>query len=182
MGWSGEQLVERAQAAARTLLDRLEGQKLVLRFVDSYVMGFDRPAIKVPADVYQQRMASLRGEAVMWLGVSLLEQLQRPLARFNLGPLVWRNPAAEARFAENLWTALAGQLGAGREVAASLRQEWEVYEALPDAAARAERFAARIAPLLDPVETMREKAHYAGIKFTPVLTAEARKLADELLR
>ena len=45
----------RARLAAQRLLGHLEGERLIPRFIDSYIMGFDRKHLKNPPDQFLAR-------------------------------------------------------------------------------------------------------------------------------
>ena len=65
MAYSREQLVERAQQTVERLLAALEGERLVPRFVDSYVMGFDRPGLKASPLRYRELLTTVSRECLL---------------------------------------------------------------------------------------------------------------------
>ena len=168
---------ELAEAAARRVLGHLEGERLIARFIDSYVMGFDRPQLKNPPDQFRARSNQLGREALALLGQFVVERCGREFVRFRLGPLTLRDTAAAARFAERFWPALAAQLKLGPDAAAELRARAADYA---DIGGRQPLFRGRIAPLLDPQPQMKEKAEHAGDKFFEALDKVAAQVATRL--
>lgn len=166
-----------AENAAGRVVAHLEGERLISRFIDSYVMGFDRPQLKVPADKFLERANALARQALVLLGVLVEEKCGGQLDRFRLGPLRLRDHAAASRFSRSFWPALGTRLKGGAAPPEELARQAEEYR---DAAARLELFAGRIAPLLDPQPTMKEKAEHAGRKFYEALDQVAAQVATRL--
>jgi hypothetical protein len=155
-----------AHTAAVQVVGQLEGERLIPRFIDSYVMAFDRPQLKNPYEKFRQRSRELGREALLLLGALVVEKAARKLHRFELGPLKLADPAAAREFAEGFWQALADELKGGAEDARELNRRAEDYQN-PDQ--KGLRFRTRVAPLLDPLPQMKEKAEHAGQKFFEAL-------------
>lgn len=177
MGFAPEKVEELAAAAARRVFGHLEGERLIPRFIDSYVMGFDRRQLKNPPDQFLQRSNQLGRLALALLGRLVVEKCRGQFHRLRLGPLRLSDSAARRRFQESFWRALAAELKLNPELAASLAGEAEDYR---DPARRLALFSGRVAPLLDPAPQMREKAEHAGVKFYEALDQVAAQVATRL--
>lgn len=178
MAATPEQVEEKARTAAQRVFGHLEGERLIPRFVDSYVMGFDRRQLKTPPDKFLERSNQLGRLALVLLGRLVAEKCAGQFTRFRLGPLRLADPAAGARFREKFWQALAAELKLGPEVAAALAAESEEYR---EPAARRALFSRRVAPLLDPAPQMQDKAEHAGGKFYEALEKVAEQVAARVL-
>lgn len=174
MGVNPEQAGKLAEAAAERVLAHLEGERLISRFIDSYVMGFDRPQLKNPADEFLARSNQLARQALLLLAVLVEEKCSAKFLRVRLGPLKLRDAGAARGFSEAFWPALAARLRTGAESPAEFSSEAGDYR---NAAGRAGRFAQRVAPLLDPLPRMQEKAEHAGQKFFEALD----KVSDQVV-
>lgn len=163
----------KARLAAQRVFGHLEGERLIPRFIDSYIMGFDRKHLKSPPDQFLARSNQLGRLALLLLGRLVAEKGSAEFTRFRLGPLRLRDAAAGRRFRENFWQALGRELKLSAEAAAGLARDAEEYA---DPAARLELFSGRVAPLLDPAPQMLEKAEHAGRKFYEALD----KVADQV--
>src|SRR3990167_1413549 len=147
-----------ARLAAQRLLGHLEGERLIPRFIDSYIMGFDRKHLKSPPDQFLARSNELGRLALALLGRLLAEKGGGEFHRLRLGPLRLADNAAAARFRENFWRSLAAELKLDSQAADGLEREAEAYA---DPAARAALFRQQVAPLLDPTPSMKDKAEPA---------------------
>jgi hypothetical protein len=165
---------ERAAQAADRVLGHLEGERLIPRFIDSYVMGFDRPGLKNPADQFAERSNRIGREALVLMGLLVTERCGENLHRFKLGPLKLRDAGAARRFADEFWQAMARSLKLKPEQGAGLQRATGDYG---DAQAREALFSGRIAPLLDPAPQMKDKAEHAGRKFFEALDKVAAQVA-----
>ncbi|MBI4467156.1 MAG: hypothetical protein HY656_07010 [Acidobacteria bacterium] len=174
MGLTPEQVEERARAAAHRVFGHLEGERLIPRFVDSYIMGFDRRHLKNPPDQFLARSNQLGRLALVLLGRLVVEKCCGQLYRFRLGPLRLADPSAQRRFREKFWESLAAELKLGPEVGMSLAHEAEEFR---DPAERSALFRERVAPLLDPAPQMKDKAEHAGQKFYEALDTVAEQVA-----
>jgi hypothetical protein len=170
-----EEAEARARQAAQRVLGHLEGERLIPRFIDSYIMGFDRKHLKSPPDEFLTRSNELGRLALALLGRLVAEKGGGEFHRLRLGPLRLADRAAAARFRESLWRALAAELKLGAEAAVGLEQEAAAYS---DPAGRAALFRERVAPLLDPAPSMKDKAEHAGQKFYEALD----KVAEQVVR
>lgn len=179
MGTTAEQVDKLAAAAASRVFGHLEGERLIPRFIDSYVMGFDRPQLKNPPEKFRERSNQLGREALLLLGALVVEKCSAQFHRFRLGPWRLADAAAGGRFEEKFWQALAAELKLSAEVGASLAREAEPYR---DSTQRIPLFSRRVAPLLDPMPQMKEKAEHAGRKFFEALDQVAAQVATRLFR
>src|SRR3990167_1651092 len=171
----GDEAEARARLAAQRLLGHLEGERLIPRFIDSYIMGFDRKHLKSPPDQFLARSNQLGRLALALLARLLAEKGGGEFYRLRLGPLRLADNAAAARFRENFWRALAAELKLDSPAAAGLERDAEAYA---DPAARAALFRQQVAPLLDPTPSMKDKAEHAGQKFYEALN----KVAEQVVR
>ncbi len=165
---------ERAAQAAERVLGHLEGERLIPRFIDSYVMGFDRPGLKNPPDQFAERSNQIGREALVLMGLLVTERCGENLNRFKLGPLKLRDAGAARRFAEEFWQAMSARLKLRPEQVAALQRATGDYG---DAQTREGIFSGRIAPLLDPAPQMKEKAEHAGRKFFEAIDKVAAQVA-----
>ena len=174
---TGEQAQELGRAAAARVLGHLEGERLIPRFIDSYVMGFDRPQLKSPADQFRQRSSQLGWEALLLLSRLVLERCSARFFRFQLGPLRVPDAVARREFSASFWSALAAGLPREGGATADLSRQAEGYR---DPHQRLALFSSRIAPLLDPQPQMKDKAEHAGRKFFQALEQVAGQVAARL--
>ncbi|HXE75092.1 MAG TPA: hypothetical protein VNN18_05595 [Candidatus Xenobia bacterium] len=168
---------EIATQAAERVLGHLEGERLIPRFIDSYVMGFDRPQLKNPPEQFRERSNRIGREALVLMGLLVCERCGERLYRFRLGPLKLRDTDAAERLSAAFWQAMGEELKLRPEQAAELRLGTDDYR---DPQARAEVFRQRIAPLLDPAPQMKDKAEHAGQKFYEALDKVATQVATRL--
>jgi len=177
MGASAEQIEQRARQAAARVVGHLEGERLIPRFIDSYIMGFDRKHLKSPPDQFIARSNQLGRLALLLLGRLVAEKGGGRFFRLRLGPLRLADGAAAARFREKFWQALAAELKIDAQAAAGLPGEAEQYS---DAGARAALFRQQVAPLLDPTPQMKDKAEHAGQKFFEALDQVAEQVTGRV--
>jgi len=177
MGASADEIDQRARQAAARVVGHLEGERLIPRFIDSYIMGFDRKHLKSPPDEFIARSNQLGRLALLLLGRLVAEKAGGRFFRLRLGPLRLADGSAAARFREKFWQALAGELKLDAPAAAGLPGEAEQYG---DAAARAARFRQQVAPLLDPTPQMKDKAEHAGQKFYEALDKVAEQVTTRV--
>lgn len=174
---AGKPVEEIAAQAAQRVLGHLEGERLIPRFIDSYVMGFDRPQLKNPPEQFRERSNQIGREALVLLGLLVSEHCGEKLYRFRLGPLKLRDTGAARRLGEAFWRAMSEELKLRPEQTAELQRGTEDYR---DPQARAELFRQRIGPLLDPAPHMKDKAEHAGQKFYEALDTVAAQVATRL--
>jgi hypothetical protein len=165
---------EVAAQAAERVLGHLEGERLIPRFIDSYVMGFDRPQLKNPPEQFRERSNQIGREALVLLGLLVSEYCGEKLYRFRLGPIKLRDTDAARRLGEAFWRAMSAQLKLRPEQSAELQRGTGDYR---DPHSRAEIFRQRIGPLLDPAPQMKDKAEHAGQKFYEALDKVAAQVA-----
>lgn len=174
---AGKTVEDRAADAAARVLGHLEGERLIPRFIDSYVMGFDRPQLKNPPEEFGERSGRIGREALVLLGLLVTERCGEKLHRFKLGPLKLRDAGAARRLTDGFWQAVAGSLKLRPEQTAELKRATEDYR---DLQAREALFSGRIAPLLDPQPQMKDKAEHAGRKFFEALDKVAAQVATRV--
>lgn len=177
MGVTADETEALARQAAARVVGHLEGERLIPRFIDSYAMGFDRPQLKNPPEKFRERAQEIGHQALLLLGLLVVEKCGEQFHRFKLGPLKLADRAAARRLGEAFWPALAGELKMGPETVAGLARQSEEYR---DLSQRAARFAGRIGPLLDPAPQMKDKAEHAGQKFYEALNKVAAQVAARL--
>jgi hypothetical protein len=165
---------ERAADAATRVLGHLEGERLIPRFIDSYVMGFDRPGLKNPPDQFAARSNRIGREALVLLGRLVTERCGERLHRFKLGPLKLRDAGGARQFTERFWQAMGESLNLRPEQVDDLAGAAEEYR---EPQGREALFSGRIAPLLDPAPQMKDKAEHAGRKFFEALDKVATQVA-----
>ena len=117
---AGKPVEEIAAQAAERVLAHLEGERLIPRFIDSYVMGFDRPQLKSPPEKFRERSNQIGREALVLLGLLVSEHCGEKLYRFQLGPLKLRDTGAAGRLRDAFWQAMTADFNqaAGRRVVA----------------------------------------------------------------
>lgn len=177
MSATPERVNELATQAATRVVGHLEGERLIPRFIDSYVIGFDRPQLKNPPEPFRERSQAIGREALLLLGRLVAEKCGQQFHRLKLGPLQLADRSAARRFQEAFWLELGAQLKMGPGAGGQLARQAEEYG---DAAAREARFAERIAPLLDPAPQMKDKAEHAGHKFFEALDKVAAQVAKRV--
>lgn len=174
---AARQVEKLAQRAAHRVYAHLEGERLIPRFIDSYVMGFDRRQLKNPPEQFRQRSNQLGREALLLLGWLVVEKCGGQFHHFKLGPLRLQDAGAARRFEETFWPALAAQLNRPPSAAAELARLADYYR---DPAERQARFSERVAPLLDPLPPMKDKAEHAGRKFFQALDNVAAQVVTRV--
>jgi len=174
---ASKRIEEMAAQAAERVLGHLEGERLIPRFIDSYVMGFDRPQLKNPPEQFRERSNQIGREALVLLGLLVSEHCGEKLYRFRLGPLKLRDTDAARRLGEAFWQAMSERLKLRPEQAAELQRATNDYR---DPLRRVELFRQRIAPLLDPAPQMKDKAEHAGQKFYEALDKVATQVATRI--
>lgn len=171
---TGKTVEQRATDAATRVLGHLEGERIIPRFIDSYVMGFDRPGLKNPPDQFTERSKRIGREALVLLGQLVTERCGERLHRFKLGPLKLRDAGGARQFTERFWQAMGESLNLRPEQVEDLTWGAESYR---EAQVREALFSERIAPLLDPAPQMKDKAEHAGRKFFEALDKVAAQVA-----
>src|SRR3972149_7091721 len=91
----GDEAEARARQAAQRLVGHREGERLIPRFIDSYIMGFDRKHLKNPPDLFLARSNQLGRLALLLLGRLLAGKGGGGVYRLGPGaPRPGRDPAA----------------------------------------------------------------------------------------
>ncbi len=170
----GEQSKARAAAElARQLHEALLRERIVPRFVDSYVVENSREALQVHAVLYRDLLALLQREALLALTVRALEIIcKEPRAQGRSKPRPIPRRAA-AMFRKDFLSALVRQQGWAIGEALEFQRDLQLYEELLARTAPTQRsrkpfqaanhpFVDRCAFLLD--SSFLEKARLAASK------------------
>ncbi len=177
---------ERAAELARRLLAALEGQRLVERFVDSYVAEFDRRGLKAHPLRYRELLATLGREALLAMVAQVGVELPRYLARRRPPLLRGREVRAAETFREDLLAALARVLRWTAADAEEFHRDLDLYAQLSARQPLPRRrrkpadpaegpFADRCALLLDP--SMLDSSRRAAGK----LQVEIERVTEKIL-
>jgi hypothetical protein len=191
MSRTRKQLAEHAGELARKMLAVLERERLVPRFVDSYVAEFDRRGLKAHSSGYRELLATLGREVLLAMVAQVNTALARYLSRRR--PPVLRGPEVQAadafsqEFLASLartlhWTAadveefrhdlnLYAQLGARQPIPKRRRRPTDPVEG---------PFVDRCALLLDP--SMLDKARHAAGKFLLEIERVTEKILASAFR
>jgi hypothetical protein len=92
--YTREQIVLRAEQTVREMQAMLEGERLVARFVDSYVSAFGRKGLKASPLRYRELLSTISREVWLVLAAKMSAVLPNYLARGTLRP---RSGSARAR-------------------------------------------------------------------------------------
>lgn len=177
MPTSTEELRQKAQQLAARMAEWLESERLAARFVDSYVMGFDRRDLRANPAQYRQRLALLSQEALLAMAAAFLNwsslQFQKKYMFF------FRRPDWEALGA--VWEGFTAALGI--RLSEEQKQFLASFEIALHATGAAvspltDQIAERLGRLLDPVRA--EDARYAARKFLPLLEKGVNDLASNI--
>jgi hypothetical protein len=191
MPYTGEQLAQCAREAAKRVLRVLEKERLVARFVDSYVARFDRPGLKASRLRYRELQATIGREALLAMLARMYLVLPQHLTRRRGRTLRGAEAEAAAAFREQLfasiqqalkWTPaemqqferdliLYAQLAARQPQPMAPRKPAEPAEGA---------FADRCALLLDPA--LLEKARQAAGEFLVELERLSERILEEVLK
>ena len=157
------------ELAAR-LTEALQRERIVPRFVDSYVVEHGRHGLQVHAALYRDLLALLQREALIAISVRAMEIVTsdfQPTARSKPRPMAKKDAAAYRR---NYLGALARQQKWSMGDALDFQKDFQIYEELIARSARGRRrkpfeaanhpFVDRCAFLLD--SSFLEKARVAA--------------------
>ena len=157
------------ELAAR-LTEALQRERIVPRFVDSYVVEHGRHGLQVHAALYRELLALLQREALIAISVRAMEIITsdfQPTARSKPRPTAKKDAAAYRR---NYLGALARQQKWSMGDALDFQKDFQIYEELIARSARGRRrkpfeaanhpFVDRCAFLLD--SSFLEKARVAA--------------------
>jgi hypothetical protein len=157
------------ELAAR-LTEALQRERIVPRFVDSYVVEHGRHGLQVHAALYRDLLALLQREALIAISVRAMEIITsdfQPTARSKPRPMAKKDAAAYRR---NYLGALARQRKWSMGDALDFQKDFQIYEELIARSARGRRrkpfeaanhpFVDRCAFLLD--SSFLEKARVAA--------------------
>ncbi len=177
------------QRLARALLDYLEREQVVERFVAAYVTRFDRQALRADPAQYRELIALIRRELLVALSASALARLPRYFLMKKRQWAAASGSRTEHQFRKDFFSSLAAELGwqaeererfetdvksyAARSAVARPPQPGEVgaRHAAPSAP-----FVERCALLLDP--SFLDQARSAAEKWV----AEIEKAAEDSLK
>jgi hypothetical protein len=163
--------VEPASELAQHIAERLRHERIVPRFVDSYVVEHGRQALQVHAGMYRDLLGLLHREALLVLAAVVLKQTSfEPQKNPRAKPRV-KSRAEIATFRRKFLTALARQQGWTAGDALDFQSDLQMYEDLIARAAASGRkrkpfeaanhpFVDRCAFLLD--SSFLEKARVAA--------------------
>ncbi len=115
---------------ARQITEALLRERIVPRFVDSYVVENGRQALQVHASLYRDLLTLLRREALLALTVRALEIVCNeplPFGRSKPRPMLRRDAAM---FRRRFLTALARQQGWNAGDALDFQRDLQMYEEL----------------------------------------------------
>jgi hypothetical protein len=115
-----------ANALAAKLTEALTQERIVQRFVDSYVVENSRHALQVHAPLYRDLLTLLQREALLAATVSLIAQV-------SAGPATAKKPAPLTRkdsglFRKKFLLALAREKQWNAGVALDFQQDLQIYE------------------------------------------------------
>src|ERR1700730_18326565 len=112
------------------LPEALQSERLIPRFVDSYVVEHGRHGLQVHAALYRDLLALLQREALIALSVRAMEIITRdfqPTARSKPRPMAKKDAAAYRR---SLWGARARQKKWSMGDALDFKKDFQIYEDL----------------------------------------------------
>jgi hypothetical protein len=89
----------------------LEREGVVPRFIDAYVMGFDRPALRANPAHYRELVASISRELLVALAASCLARLPRYFLKKKLKWIPTADRKSEHQFRKEFFLSLASELG-----------------------------------------------------------------------
>jgi hypothetical protein len=187
MALTREQAAERARDAAARLLESLDGQKRVARFVERYVSECGRPELTAGPMRHRELLATITREALLAAAAKVLASLPGRLSRKDTPVLSGPEAEAADTFREEFLESLGKKmlwLAAERE---EFRRDLEIYGHVAARLARLGRprrggdppegaFVDRCALLLDP--SMLDAARRAAGRFQ----AELEQLAEDALK
>lgn len=174
---TGEGWQEKGAHLAARMAEWLESERLAARFVDSYVMGFDRRGLRANPAQYRQRLLLLNQEALLAMAAFFLTwssfHFQKKQWLFFRRPDWDRLAAVWEGFTSALETRLDDEQ---RNFLASLETSSQPSgSALSPLAAG---IAERLGRTLDPARP--DDARYAAEKFLPLLEKGANELANSI--
>jgi hypothetical protein len=113
---------------AKQLTQALSQERVVQRFVDSYVVEHSRHALQVHAALYRDLLALLQREALLAATISLLEQV-------SAGPVITKKPSPLTRkdavqFRRKFLTALAREKKWNAGDSLDFQNDLQIYEGI----------------------------------------------------
>jgi len=188
--YTREQIALRAQQTVQAMQAALEGERLVARFVDSYVSAFGRKGLKASPLRYRELLSTIGREAWLELAAKMSATLPSYLAP---GKRILRAADAEAAdgFRESFFAALAAALRWTPAELEEFRRDLALYleisarQPQPMKARAAGQpaegpFVDRCAFLLDP--SWLDQARQAAAKFQAELEQAAEKILQSVFR
>lgn len=109
-----QNVTDMACALAQRLPEALIGERIIPRFVDSYVVEYGRHALQVHASLYRDRLALLQREALLALAVQALENAcfepasskkSKPRQMARKDTVIFRRKFLAALARQQKWTA-----------------------------------------------------------------------------
>jgi hypothetical protein len=184
-------MAEAPAELAQRILDTLQQQRIIPRFVDSYVVEHGRQALQVHAALYRDLLSLLQREALLALTVRVLEIIAAgppPAGKSKPRPMLRKDAAV---FRRKFLTALARQRNWSAGDALDFQTDLQMYEDLlaRNAPVRRNRkpfeaanhpFVDRCAFLLD--SSFMEKARLAASRALTDLEELAAQVAASVLR
>jgi hypothetical protein len=180
-----------AGEVANKLLGALEAERLAARFVDAYVVEFDRQGLKDHPQRYRELLGTLGREALL----AMVGQVNAELPRFvtRRRPPLLRGAEVEVAdaFAQELLASLARALRWTPEEAEEFRRDLGLYAQLSARTQRVKKrprptdpaegpFVDRCALLLDP--SMLDNARHAAGKFLAGIEETTEAILQSTLR
>jgi len=130
---------DRAALLAQRLSESLVRDRVVPRFVDSYVVDHGRYGLQVHAGLYRDLLSLIQREALLAASACALELLCRPAAgrdERKIGPMSRKDAAA---FRQKFLSALARQQQWNAGAALEFQSDLQMYEAILSKAANERR-------------------------------------------
>lgn len=177
MALASEEWQPKAEQLVARMAEWLESERLAARFVDSYVMGFDRRGLRTNPAQYRQRLALLNQEALLAMAAFFMTWSSWHFQKKYL--LFFRRPDWETLGAvwEGFTTALQGRLeGEQKDFLASFEVSSQLVGSV--ASPLLVQVVERLGRALDP--THPDDARYAAEKFLPLLEKGVNELASEV--
>jgi len=130
---------DRAALLAQRLSESLVRDRVVPRFVDSYVVDHGRYGLQVHAGLYRDLLSLIQREALLAASACALELLSRSIAprdERKIGPMSRKDAAA---FRQKFLSALARQQQWNAGAALEFQSDLQMYEAILSKAANERR-------------------------------------------
>ena len=180
---------DRASLLAQRLSESLVRDRVVPRFVDSYVVEHGRYGLQVHAGLYRDLLALIHREALLTASACALDLLSRPAAARDERKFEPMNRKDASAFRQKFLAALARQQQWNAGAALEFQSDLQMYEAILSKAALERRrrkpfeaashpFVDRCAFLLD--SSFLENARLAASRALATLEELAARETDQL--